>query len=475
MVAPALAAPSGEGVFALLGERLNEREKAYLRARVLLDGPRLTYLTLTQQLMEELVLALGPPRLAEFVDWADGNMDWLTRVALNVAARVALGLGDWEAARRLAGEVVARDHHDILAQRISDAAAERVHDLDTEADRWLATRTCHAPFRQMETRANGTVHFCCSAWQPVPIGRLEDASGENFWLSTRASEIRRSVIEGDFTHCSRWHCPMIAGRRLPKRSRAEMPVVPDAGPARVILSHDRSCNLSCPSCRTGIIAESHERSRELDRLFETRLLPILDEATDIKVTGSGDPFGSRHFRHVLKTLAMRAPGRRRLQLHTNGLLANRRAWDELGLWGVVSSVWVSVDAARADSYAELRRGGAFGDLLEVLAFLGDLRRSGDIDAFRLDFVVQARNFQEMGEVVDLADRVGADGVYFLRLRNWGHVAPAEFRQLDVCGSDHPDHPRLLEVLRDPRLQRDGVELGSMSALVAAALAGMGAG
>jgi hypothetical protein len=99
-----------------------------------------------------------------------------------------------------------------------------------------------------------------------------------------------------------------------------------------------------------------------------------------------------------------------------------------------------------------------------------LRRAGEIDAFRLDFVVQARNFAEMGDFVDLAQRVGADGTYFLRLRNWGHVSPAEFRLQDVCSPDHPDHARLLEVLRDPRLEHPGIELGSMSRLVAEAQA-----
>jgi hypothetical protein len=456
--------------FATLAGRMDGREGDYLRARRLLDGPRRTYLTVTGEMTENLSRTLGPERLGPFIDWAVANRSALKRVTLNVTGRAALSAGQWDAARLLAEEVVARDHHDILAQRICDASAERAADLATGTDGWLAGRTCNAPFRQMETRANGSVHFCCSAWQPVPVGWLADASGENFWRSSRASEIRRSVLEGDFTHCSRWHCPLIAGRTLPERSAATLPQPAPAGPERVILSHDRSCNLSCPSCRTEVIAASHGHSRTLDRLFEDRLLPILDAATEIKVTGSGDPFGSRHFRNVLKVLAARAPGARRLQLHTNGLLANRRAWDELGLWGAVRSVWVSIDAARPDTYAELRRDGDFAQLLDALDFLGGLRRAGEIDAFRLDFVVQARNFAEMGDFVDLAQRVGADGTYFLRLRNWGHVSPAEFRLQDVCSPDHPDHARLLEVLRDPRLEHPGIELGSMSRLVAEAQA-----
>jgi molybdenum cofactor biosynthesis enzyme MoaA len=247
------------------------------------------------------------------------------------------------------------------------------------------------------------------------------------------------------------------------------------GPRRVILSHDRSCNISCPSCRTRLILLGHEATDRLDQMVEASLLPLLGDAEDIKVTGSGDPFGSRHFRGVLKALCTETPPRRRIQLHTNGLLANEKAWATLGLTGHVSSVWVSIDAARPDTYAEVRRGGDFADLIPNLEFLGRLRQAGAIDSLRLDFVVQARNFAEMAEFADLADRVGADGVYFLRLRNWGHFTPDEFRAMDICDTAHPDHPRLLALLADPRLAapRPGlcVDFGSLAPLLRRAAAG----
>jgi hypothetical protein len=63
------------------------------------------------------------------------------------------------------------------------------------------------------------------------------------------------------------------------------------GPRSVNCSYDRSCNLSCPSCRTQVIVESRNRERisgiqgkiNDDALADARLLYI---------TGSGDPIGS---------------------------------------------------------------------------------------------------------------------------------------------------------------------------------------
>lgn len=451
------------------------RQRAYLRARVLADGPKATALAM----IEGLVAELAPEALADLPAAAVVARERLSLVALNAAALVALRRDDWRAAEDLAGEVVARDHHDLPAQRIVDAARRRSAELTDETDLWLRDRFCSAPFEQIETRTNGAVHFCCSGWQPVPIGDL--ASGaEAMWNSENAREIRRSILDGDFSHCSRWHCLPIAARHLPRRAEVAAVGGPmaevvraratrlAAPPARVILSHDRSCNIACPSCRSDVIQLDHARSRELDTLFDTSLLPLLTEARAIKVTGSGDPFGSRHFRSILRRIPVLA-GQRRIQLHTNGLLFDQRAWVELELEGKVDSVWISIDAARPETYAVLRRGGDFAALLRNLDFLGTLRRHDAFNSLRLDFVVQAGNYREMGAFVDLARRVGADGVYFLRLRNWGHLSPARFREIDICDARHPEHGALRDMLADPRLGAANVELGTLARLAPAPL------
>ena len=283
----------------------------------------------------------------------------------------------------------------------------------------------------------------------------------------------RSVQDGDFSHCSRWHCPSISARRLPKKNDPEVMALaetPDLKPSRVILSHDRSCNISCPSCRSDLIALSNAKSQKLNALFEGKLLPLVTDAQKIKVTGSGDPFGSRHFRYLLKRLTDTLPAEQRLQLHTNGLLANERAWNDLNLWGHVTSVWVSIDAADPETYTVLRRGGDMDALLPNLRFLGRLRKAGEINSFRLDFVVQQSNYCELGDFVDLAKSCGADGAYFLRLRNWGHMSVEAFRKIDVFAPDHPEHSDLLDRLADPRLGFDGIELGSITAMREKALA-----
>jgi len=473
-------------LFRQTADGLDARNKAYLEARRYPRAGKPTALDVVSSASDELTRLLNADMLPEFCRWLLESEATPGILTLNAAALAAIRTEEWDLARHLANAVNNADHHDLLAQRLYDAAGLKSGDLSLPVDQWLRDKFCPAPFEQIETRSNRAVHFCCSAWQPVPIGTLGEKPDE-VWNSDAAQEIRRSILDGDYSYCSRWHCPMISGRRL--QPAAELAQAPAANeqiakqkeivqkqsltleqtPRRAILSHDRSCNLSCPTCRTKTIQIDRSQSAELDELINTSYADFLAGASAIKVTGSGDPFASRHFLNFLKHFTATNTPARRLQLHTNGLLLDETTWNRLDLWGHVDSIWISVDAACADTYSVVRRGGQFDRLLKNLRFLGDMRRAGAFPKLRLDFVVQKENYSEIPGFVSLAESVGANGVYFLRLRNWGTFAPQEFEARNVCDPDHPDHPELLAILTDSRLRSPLVELGSLQPFVAKAL------
>jgi molybdenum cofactor biosynthesis enzyme MoaA len=232
-------------------------------------------------------------------------------------------------------------------------------------------------------------------------------------------------------------------------------------PVRVLMSQDHSCNLSCPSCRTRLILARKEEQDRLNRTFEEVILPLLRDARQVKITGSGDPFASAHFRYVLKRLGRREFPQLRVQLQTNGLLLDQRAWEELQLDGLVESIWVSIDAACAETYAVVRRGGCFAKLLQNFEFLAVLRRQGRIRQLRLDFVVQTLNFREMPDAVEIARAFGFDGMYFQMIRNWGTFTVAEFEGHFIGSPDHPDYGDFLQVLQDPRLTWAGINWSNL--------------
>ena len=79
------------------------------------------------------------------------------------------------------------------------------------------------------------------------------------------------------------------------------------GPREINCSYDRSCNLSCPSCRAKVIVESRAKDRVL-RIQKRLTEEALPEARLLYITGSGDPFGSPFFRRWLQTSGWSTPG-----------------------------------------------------------------------------------------------------------------------------------------------------------------------
>jgi len=293
----------------------------------------------------------------------------------------------------------------------------------------------------------------------------------DLWNSIEAQKIRSGILDGSFSHCDCDVCPMIVARTLPLRKEISgqfgevissgLTVLP-RGPECVKLAHDDTCNLSCPSCRRGRIVAGGKRQAELDRILHEFILPFLRDTKMLELSGDGDPFASRHYRAILRETARTNPAMK-IGLHTNGVLCDENAWAECSLAGRVSRVEVSIDAASADTYAVVRRGGNFERLLENLAFLAELRSGGSIELLKLSFVVQQLNFHEMPDFVRLGQRFNADQVYFSLIRHWWDRAMTakEFAQAQVWRRNHPQYREFVSVLKNKALREKLVDLGNV--------------
>jgi MoaA/NifB/PqqE/SkfB family radical SAM enzyme len=392
---------------------------------------------------------------------------------LAALARADLAAGSFASAAALLRRALAREANILHLQALYRRAT------GAEEPSEAASRFCSAPFESLETAPGGDAYFCCPAWLPVPIGNLNADGAAEVWNSPAAQEIRASILDGSYRYCSRVHCPKLSGHALPHRSevtagRLRRVIESEAtrldhGPKRIVLSHDRSCNLSCPSCRTGLILARKAEQASLNRMADAVLFPLLSNADCLRVTSGGDPFGSAHFQYVLRHLDRASNPDLRLELQTNGILLTPRLWGRLKLEGRVDQLIVSVDAAEADTYAVVRRGGRFEILLGNLAFMSALRHERRIRRLRFDFVVQAKNFREMPAFVDFARSFAADSVKFQMVRSWGTWTPQEFARQDIGDPAHPEYADFLAVLRDPRLAPPYSELWGMAAAVRAAV------
>jgi len=331
----------------------------------------------------------------------------------------------------------------------------------------LSDKFCHLPFTHMSTGVQGETFACsCPAWVPYSIGNVLTAeSGDAIWNSETATEIRRSILDGDFSYCSRTQCSFIAGRKLPRRSEIERPdlrayiekhdTFVTKMPEMLELNHDATCNLACPSCRTEIVSAKADEVDLYARASENVILPMLKKVHgQTYITGGGEAFASKHFRSILRALNREEFPGLDVFLITNGQLLTPYRWSEFPrLPEMIGVLAVSVDAARAETYEKLRRPGKWNVLMRNLDFIAEMKRTNQIRHFGMNFVVQKDNFREMLPFIDLADSLGADRIWFQRAVNYGAWDEATFADLDVSSPSHPDHAELLEILRHPAFSR----------------------
>jgi len=338
----------------------------------------------------------------------------------------------------------------------------------------LTTRFCFLPFEELDV-LDGKSHLCCASWLPESVGDLAEQTWQEVWNSDTAQSIRSSILDGSFRYCNKTACPMIADNKLPRKdqlvSRSDRwrdvienfrTRLTDA-PERVNLAYDQTCNLSCPSCRTGKVAADAATRARFDKLQEEQILPLLHHVKLAFITGSGDPFASKNFRNLLDRLGPDEYPDLRFQVMTNGMLFTPREWARFPtLHGRTAFLRISLDAATGPTHELLRRGARWPVMEQNLAFARELRSNGHIDRLEISFTVQVDNFAEMGDAVDLTRHYGADNISFTRLTNWGTFTADQYAQKAVFMPSHPLHHKFLQHMCDPRLRDQIVSLHDLS-------------
>lgn len=188
----------------------------------------------------------------------------------------------------------------------------------------------------------------------------------------------------------------------------------------------------------------------------------LKDARELNVTLSGDAFGSPVFFTFLRELDASLYPELRITLCTNGIGLTERNWNRI-CNEAVDVVYISMDAATSETYA-VNRGGNLVKLLDNLNFVSTLMTSGNVKGFTISFVVQANNYHEMPAFGALRESVNASSVLFIQVGNTGVFTKEEYERRAVHLPTHPEHNKLLEVLKNPALGSPIVDLRNFDRL-----------
>jgi Iron-sulfur cluster-binding domain len=311
---------------------------------------------------------------------------------------------------------------------------------------------CSNPFQRLDIHDDGLVYCCCQDWLPRPVGNVLEKGLLEIWRGKEIEEIRESILDGSFRHCSA--CPYLPG--------TGGPVVSEGGSSGLVvrigilkLDYDRACNLACPSCRLMMLPSSVDGG--MAQRIQAAIMGggALDLVDQIYVSGWGDPLASPLYWSFLQDLSIFAlRGKPRIFLHTNGLLLDAVHWDSLGeARSLVEGIGISIDASCEETY-RLNRGGSWRRLWDNIRFINGLQAGGNPLRLKMFFTFQENNFREMTEFVRMAFDHQANDVAFSALHNWGAYSSSDYAQRAVHVSSHPSHGEFLKVIGDP-VFRDG--------------------
>lgn len=309
---------------------------------------------------------------------------------------------------------------------------------------------CLAPFTHMHLSLSGDVNLCYgTCWTSRPLANILRMDLLDIWRSQEAKDFRGSIIDQSFRYCTDCRAPeLLESGKSPEE--ADLNTI-DC----LVLAYDRTCNLTCPSCRTGVESPSATTMAIHKALCESKIWPHLKVLTS---SGSGESLASPFFWDLLKRLEAFPPELvPRLRLSTNGLLVTPHNLDKIRkVVKTIDILDISIDAACEETYVVNRRGGNWKTLMNNLEFIATTGIP-----LRTNFVVQANNFLEMPAFVEMALRFGSGYIRFDALSNWT-VADEDYRKLAVHLSGHPQHAELKKVLRNPIFSDPRIHLAKLS-------------
>jgi sulfatase maturation enzyme AslB (radical SAM superfamily) len=427
-------------------------------------------------------------RMASDARFPGAAVAWARRLAKNSRNEDALAVAR-QAYARIEGSPLPWDFHILRNQitalewRIAGTGVSRaLQRYLGDDDGYMAERTCPYPFENINLQEDGVAGVCCAPWMPgFSLGNAISSkqTATQIYNGDNALAARRSVLDGSFRYCDHYKCRHIACDELPTKAdlsgenatkEYRMPGGDLVGgntkravntgqfvfeaPSLVLLAFDKSCNLSCQSCRTHLITEKIELQLTKETLIEESIVPLLRRAESLNLNAAGEIFVSRPLRRLLSRLNSKDFPNLKIDMITNGTLFNRKEWEKFpGIHDMIRSIRVSTDGATKLTFEKLRRGAFWEPFVENMRFLGELRQSGVFETLKFSFTYQKDNYREMPLFVDWTQSIDPGRhVLFERLDNWGSFDPEVFRDLAVHVVGHPLHEEFLSIIRQPKLK-----------------------
>ena len=286
--------------------------------------------------------------------------------------------------------------------------------IDTRKDLKIANR-CPRPFDTVLIDKRGSCYACeCQSWLPQSIGNLQLKTLQEIIGGDMRQHLQRSVSDGTYRYCNEHQCSYFKHTYGPSDLKAGDP----EHIKHLRLAIDDSCNLRCPSCRTGMIFHKEGSKFDLGVRLADKVndwLHRYEHPVQVHIGSDGDPFASHIYRHFMEKTPVR--DNISYSILTNGLMLREFHQRIPHIIGNLDTLGISIDGATQSTYERLRLGGNWHKVTDALECAKALKNAHGFK-FQLHMVVQQDNWREMELMDALGRKYQADRVFYNAIEDW---------------------------------------------------------
>jgi molybdenum cofactor biosynthesis enzyme MoaA len=330
-------------------------------------------------------------------------------------------------------------------------------------DKQYSGPPCRVPWDTLGINANGDAYICsCSSWIPLFVGNILEVE-DIFELlnSNKAQRIRQEILAGRYYYCNNKICNFFSNKSptLYNDTGSQEPLLEELTeatkvrhlPKNLILDFDYTCNLHCGSCRTQTINFNNDHVRRpinfriVEKIKRLIIDQIDQQPMSIRWCG-GELFISAAYLDLLEYISAQNKPTIKHIIQTNGHYLQSRRQLIQQLAPNIQSFWVSFDAATADTYRQVRRGGSWDQLLKNVHWLMNFLESNQFKfSVSATFVVQLDNYKEIPQFVELCSTFNIKDIQLQKMWNWGTWPQEEFNEKNIYNPQHPLYADLSEI------------------------------
>lgn len=328
-------------------------------------------------------------------------------------------------------------------------------------DRAYYELECNTMLNHLEIFHGGNTRCCCTTFVGQDLDNMMVHREEELWQSPLHKILCLSTENRTYSFCDKTMCPLFVAKKK-EETRCIQSAYKNMAkyPETLALGYDATCNLACVTCRQAPYVAKGEEREKLSEISGRVREEYLPHCKFLILAGDGEVFLSPAYKEIYLDQSCNPAY---IRLLSNGMLFTQKNWEQFieGKDGKIM-LTVSVDAATKDTYEKIRKNGNFDILQKNMKFASELRKEGKLSYFRMNFVVQSENYQEMPLFVQWGETIGADEVFFTKILNWGTYTEEEFAQISMMEADGVTPKKeLMEVMAQPVMQSRIVDMGTI--------------